>query len=241
MCPDQTQPGFTHPGSFAERVAVRAADFNLVRLPDAVDFVSAAALGCRFATAYHALTQQSSLGAGQWLAVFGCGGVGLSAVMIGRALGARVLAVDPSEAARARAAHLGADAGLAEADPTRIAQLTDGGPHVTLDALGSGSIADVAIRSLRRRGRHVQVGLMMDSDAAAPLPWGAVIAKELHVVGSHGMPAGEYPAMLDLMASGRLDPSRLVGRVVTLGDVGAELAAMDEPIPATPGLVVAEL
>jgi alcohol dehydrogenase len=239
VCPDQTQPGFTDPGSFAEQVVVRAADFNLVRLPEAIDLVTAAALGCRFATSYHALTAQSRLAAGEWLLVLGCGGVGLSAVLVGRALGARVIAVDPSTAARARAAELGADAVLATADAEAIRETTDGGAHVSLDAVGSAATAGACVRSLRRRGRHVQVGLMLGSHADAPLPWGVVVAQELEVVGSHGMAAADYPGLLELIASGRLDPRPLVGRVVDFAQAGEELMAMDQPVPAHSGIVVA--
>ncbi len=239
VCPDQTQPGFTHPGSFAELVAVRAADFNLVRLPATVDHVTAAALGCRFATAYHALTAQGRLAEGEWLAVLGCGGVGLSAVMIGVALGARVVAVDPSPAARRRALDLGAETTLAEAAPGAIAGLTGGGAHVTLDALGSAATATAAILGLRRRGRHVQVGLMLGESGAAALPWGQVVARELTVVGSHGMAAADYPGLLGMITSGRLDPGSLVGRVVDLDQAGVELQAMDDPVPSAAGMVVA--
>ncbi|MEA5054180.1 MAG: zinc-dependent alcohol dehydrogenase family protein [Propionicimonas sp.] len=237
VCPNQTQPGFTHPGSFADLVVVRAADFNLVRLPTGIDFVTAAALGCRFATSYHALTAQSRPTAGEWLLVVGCGGVGLSAVMVGRALGARVLAVDPSKAARARAAELGAEV-LPAADPAAIRELTEGGVQVSLDAVGSATTAAAAVRSLRRRGRHVQVGLMLGDNADAPLPWGEIVAQELEVVGSHGMAAADYPGLLELIVRGRLDPARLVGRVVDLGRAGEELMALDRPAPAAAGIVV---
>lgn len=240
VCPQQTQPGFTHPGSFADLVAVRAADFNLVRLPETVDFVTAAGLGCRFATAYHALTMQSRLAAGEWLAVFGCGGVGLSAVLLGAALGARVIAVDPSETARNRAAELGAELTLEQPDPEQLRTLTDGGAHVTMDALGSDRVVDAALHSLRPRGRHVQVGLMLGDHAAAPLPWGLVVARELVVAGSHGMAAADYPAMLQLIADGTVDPARLVGRVVDLDRAGVELMAMDAPAPSA-GITVAVL
>jgi alcohol dehydrogenase len=239
VCPDQTQPGFTHPGSFAEQVAVRAADFNLVRLPDDVDFVTAASLGCRFATAYHALTAQGRLQAGEWLAVLGCGGVGLSAVMIGLALGARVVAVDPSPAARQRAAELGAEVVLAEAEADGIVSATGGGAHVSIDALGSAATAAASILGLRRRGRHVQVGLMLAGNADAPLPWGAVVSRELEVVGSHGMAAVDYPGLLAMISAGRLAPQALVGRAVSLEEAGEELRAMDNPVPAGAGLVVA--
>ena len=99
VCPRQTQPGFTGPGSFAEFVAVYAADANLVALEPTVDFVTAACLGCRFATAFRAVNAHGRVRAGDWLAVHGCGGVGLSAVMIASALGARVVAVNVVPAA----------------------------------------------------------------------------------------------------------------------------------------------
>ena len=236
VCPDQTQPGFTHPGSFAEQVAVRAADHNLVRLPDRLDFPSAAALGCRFATAFRALTGHGRVEPGWWVAVFGCGGVGLSAIMIASALGARVVAVDPSAAARAGATELGA---VTVTDLSDIPDITGGGAHVSVDAYGSVATAGAAVRSLRRGGRHVQVGLMLGEDAVAPLPWDLVIARELHVVGSHGMAAADYPPMLDMVADGRLAPGRLVGSAVRLDDIPATLTAMDRPVAGHAGLTVA--
>ena len=197
VCPRQTQPGFTGPGSFAELVAVHAADANLVALPGGLDFVTAACLGCRFATAFRAVTAHGRVRPGDWLAVHGCGGVGLSAVMIGAALGARVLAVDVSAAARARARELGAeaavDAGTADM-PAAIGEVTGGGAHVSIDALGSPAVAADSVTCLRRRGRHVQVGLL--PGGPVPLPMDLIIARELEIYGSHGMAARDYPAML---------------------------------------------
>ncbi len=243
VCPDQNQPGFTHPGSFAEYVVVRAADFNLVGLPDQVDAVAAAALGCRFATAYRALTGHAQVGPGTEVAVFGCGGVGLSAIMIAVALGARVTAVDLSTAALDRAREFGAAGTVRSADPLdQVAQVvaaTGGGAQVSVDALGSAGTADAAVRSLRRRGTHVQVGLMLGAAAAAPLPWDRVIAWELTVVGSHGMAAAGYPPMLDLVAAGRLRPAQLVGSVTDLAGAGDALVAMSDPAAAAAGIVVA--
>lgn len=240
VCPDQYQPGFSGPGSFAERVMVPSADTNLVHLPDGVDFVAAAALGCRFATAFRAVHAHGRLQPGQWLAVFGCGGVGLSAVMIGRALGARVVAVDVSPAALERAAVLGAEVTIDATDlraaEEQVVLATGGGAHVGVDALGSPEITAASIRSLRRRGRHVQVGLLLGESAQAALPMDRVISYELELYGSHGMPAVDYPEMLDLVTSGRLDPASLVGRVISLDEAGAALAAMDAPGP--PGLTV---
>ncbi len=241
VCPNQTQPGFSHNGSFAEQVAIPRADFNLVRLPDAVDFVDAAVLGCRFATAFHALTAQAELRAGEWLAVFGCGGVGLSAVMTGVAIGARVIAVDVSPAALTRAAELGAGVTVAERPVEAVRAVTGGGAHVCLDALGSPSTADAAVRSLRRRGRHVQLGLMVGGDENASLPWDLVVAHELQVMGGHGMAAAEYPAMLAMITDGLLQPRRLLGGIVELSQAGVVLMAMDDPIPTRPGIVVATI
>jgi alcohol dehydrogenase len=236
VCPQQTQPGFTGPGSFAELVAVHAADANLVALPADVDLVTAASLGCRFATAFRAVTAQGRVRPGNWLAVHGCGGVGLSAVMIGAALGARVLAVDVSAAALAQARELGAEAAVdaaaagAESLAAAIGELTGGGAHVSIDALGSPAVAADSVRCLRRRGRHVQIGLL--PGGPVPLPMDLVIARELEIYGSHGMAARDYPEMMRMVADGALRPGLLVGEVIAFDDVGRALAAMDGPAGA---------
>lgn len=240
VCPEQTQPGFTGPGSFAERVAVHAGDFNLVAVPQALDDATAASLGCRFATAYRALTVHGRLQSGQRLAVHGCGGVGLSAVMIGAALGARVIAVDLNPDALERAHELGAQV-LIDGAGDVAGQIQElGGAHVSVDALGRAQTAVNSVCSLRRRGRYVQVGLMLGDAATPPLPMDRVVAHELEIYGSHGMAAHEYPAMLDAVASGLLDPSRLLGRVVSLEDLPDALCAMDAPSGLI-GLTVARL
>jgi D-arabinose 1-dehydrogenase-like Zn-dependent alcohol dehydrogenase len=240
VCPSQTQPGFTGPGSFAEFVAVHAADANLVALPAGVDVVTAACLGCRFATAFRAVTAHGRVQAGDWLAVHGCGGVGLSAVMIGTALGARVVAVDISAAALERARALGAEATVdagAAGPVALIEEITVGGAHVSIDALGSPTVAANSVRCLRRRGRHIQVGLL--PGGPVPLPMDLAVARELEIYGSHGMAARDYPAMMRLVADGTLRPGLLVGDVIGLEEAGRALAAMDEP--AGVGMTVVKL
>ena len=231
VCPEQTQPGFTGPGSFAELVAVHAADANLVAVPDSVDFVAAACLGCRFATAFRAVTAHGRVRAGDWLAVHGCGGVGLSAVIIGAALGARVVAAGcvrlgagPGPRAR-RGVHRGR--GRCRPGRARSCEITGGGAHVSVDALGSAATAATSVRGLRRRGRHVQVGLLLDGPT--PIPMDLVVARELEIYGSHGMAARDYPPMMTMVADGTLRPGLLVGRVIGLEDAGRALAAMDGP------------
>ncbi|WP_087510170.1 alcohol dehydrogenase catalytic domain-containing protein [Cellulomonas iranensis] len=235
VCPHQAQPGFTQWGSFAELVALDHADTNLVRVPDGLSPVAAAALGCRFATAYRAVTVHAAVRTGHEVAVLGCGGVGLSAVMVAAAAGAHVVAVDPSPAARAAARDAGAHVVLdpGDDDPAalaaRVVDATAGGAHATLDALGSPATAQAGVLALRRRGRHVQVGLLLRDDAWTALPMDRVVAWELSVHGSHGMAAHEYPAMLAAIADGRLAPSSLVGRTVGLDDAADALAGLARP------------
>jgi len=239
VCPHQTQPGFTGPGSFAELVAIRAADLNLVALPEAVSFATAACLGCRFATAFRAITVHGRLRASDWVAVHGCGGVGLSAVMIAAALGGRVIAVDIAPAALELARQLGAEHVIDASNDTvtEIIEITNGGAQISIDALGAPATAVNSVRCLRRRGRHLQVGLLLGSQSSPPIPMDLVIARELEIYGSHGMPARDYPDMLALVADQRLRPELLVTREITLDEAPAALAAMDQQSP-TAGITV---
>lgn len=230
VCDHQFQPGFTGWGSFAEYVAVDYADGNLVELPPAMDSVSAAALGCRFVTAYRALVDQGRLSSGEWVAVHGCGGVGLSAVMIAVACGARVVAVDIRESALAEARALGAQVtlnGSAVSVPEAVRDYSRGGVHLSLDALGSPATCRNSILSLRKRGRHVQVGLLLAEESSPPLPMDRVVAWELEILGSHGIQAHRYPALLAMVESGALDPARLVHRRISLGEAPVALTTMD--------------
>ncbi|GAA4589668.1 alcohol dehydrogenase [Actinoplanes octamycinicus] len=251
VCPDQQQPGFTHGGSFAEFVVLHAADTNLVALPAQVDFATAASLGCRFATAYRGLAGRARVTEGEWVTVVGAGGVGLSAVMIARALGARVIAVDRNPEALAVAAAVGAEhtllsaaasgtgtaasgtgAGATVDVPAAVAELTGGGSHVTVDAVGSEQTCADAILSLRRRGRHVQIGLLPPIDGHPRVPMSRVIGWELDLLGSHGMAAADYPAMMALIERGTLQPQRLIERTVGLTEAAALLPAFDQATPA---------
>jgi alcohol dehydrogenase len=231
VCERQTQPGFTHWGSFAEYVAIDNADVNLVRLPDDLDYVTAASLGCRFATSFRALVDQGRVSAGQWVVVHGCGGVGLSAVMIASALGANVVAVDISDEKLEFARSLGAVATLNAATTGNIVKavmgITNGGAHVSIDALGSPTTCFNSIANLRRRGRHIQVGLMLADHNHPAIPMDKVIAKELEVYGSHGMQAYKYPALLAMIQAGKLSPQKLVVKRISLEESLDDLVNMD--------------
>lgn len=231
VCEAQFQPGFTHWGSFAQYVSIHRADINLVRLPDALDFTTAASLGCRFVTSFRAVVDQGRTSAGQWVAVHGCGGVGLSAVHIASALGANVVAVDISEEKLGLARRLGAVATVnANAVPSvvdAVVGITGGGAHVSIDALGHPTTCFNSISNLRRRGRHVQVGLMLAEHGTPRIPMAQVIAHELQILGSHGMQAHRYDAMLAMIQSGKLAPGKLVGRTISLEQSMEALMSMD--------------
>jgi len=231
VCADQFQPGFTAWGSFAEMVAVDYADTNLVRLPDGVDFVTAASLGCRFATAFRALVDQTNVRPGEFVAIHGCGGVGLSAVMIAAALGANPIAIDLDKGRLDLALSIGAvhaiDASTISDVVAAVRDLTHGGAHVSVDALGHRTTCYNSIANLRRRGRHAQIGLMLGAHADPAIPMGKVIAHELQIFGTHGMQAWRYDAMLEMILAGRIAPKRLVGREISLDEAPAALAGMD--------------
>ena len=233
VCADDRALGFEEaaPGAFAERVHVPNAEYNVTRLPDGVSPVAMAALGCRYVTAYNALARRADLKAGEWLAVVGCGGVGLSAVQLGAALGARVLAVDLDERALDLADELGARATVdATDDPvSEIRDLTNGGAHVALDALGSAETFRTTIDSLRRRGRHVQVGLTGENERGeVSLPVDELTRNEIDLLGARGLSPTRYGDLFDLLAGGEIDPGTLVTREVSLDEVSDRLTAMDD-------------
>ena len=231
VCGNQTQPGFTHWGSFAQYTTVDQADVNLVALPEHLDFVTAASLGCRFVTSFRAVVDQGKVSAGQWVAVHGCGGVGLSAVMIASALGANVIAVDLQDDKLALAKQVGAavtlNASQVASLPEAIREITQGGAHVSMDALGHSVTCVNSVQSLRKLGKHIQVGLLMAEHATPAIPMGRVIGDELEIIGSHGMQAFRYDAMLSMMMSGKLKPEKLLGRTISLAESIEALTTLD--------------
>ncbi len=236
VCDHQFQPGFTHWGSFAEYVAIHYADMNLVRLPESIPSVPAASLGCRFVTAFRALDAQARLRSGEWLAVHGCGGVGLSAIMIGKAMGARVIAIDIQEDKLAAAKALGADILVNGANNGDVVQAirdnSEGGAQVSIDALGSATTCFNSIACLAKRGRHVQVGLMLADQSRPPIPMDMVVAKELEIYGSHGIQAHKYGALISMVASGSLKPELLVTETLSL-EAGVQFLQEMDKFPGT--------
>lgn len=232
VCDHQSQPGFTHWGSFAEYVALDYADTNLVKIPDEISDVTAATLGCRFITSFRAIVEQGKVTGGQYVVVHGCGGVGLSAIMIANALGAQVIAVDINERTLEFAKEMGALATVNASQSAdvvgEIIAITKGGAHVSMDALGSQATCFNSITSLRKRGKHIQVGLMTGDHQHPKVPMDKILANELEIIGSHGMQAFKYPEMLDMIKNGKLHPERLIEKTISLKEATIALPHMNK-------------
>jgi alcohol dehydrogenase len=237
------------PGAFAEQVRVPYADYNAVHLPAGVSPAEMASLGCRFATAYHGLAHRADLAPGDWVAVHGCGGVGLSAVHVADALGANVVAVDLDDEKLAKARELGADetvnaetgdlpgtirgvtdgGGEREQSERESRRTSSGGAHVSVDALGVAETCRNSIASLRKRGQHLQLGLTTDEERGeVALPTDAMTMREVTFLGSRGMPPTRYDELLRMMDRGTVSPAELVTAEVSLADVPDRLAAMSD-------------
>lgn len=231
VCDNQSQPGFTHWGSFAEYVALDYADTNLVLLPEEINDTTAATLGCRFITAYRAVVAQGQIKENQYVAVHGCGGVGLSAIMIAKAYGAKVIAIDINDEVLKLAQELGATTTINASNNSdvldQIKEVSKGGVQISLDALGSEITCLNSINSLRKRGKHIQVGLMTGNHKHPKIPMDIVIANELEILGSHGMQAHKYPQMLELIKEGKLKPEQLVEKTISLEDAKSALPNMN--------------
>ncbi|MDZ4809486.1 MAG: zinc-dependent alcohol dehydrogenase family protein [Bacteroidota bacterium] len=232
VCDNQFQPGFTHWGSFAEFTSIHYADTNLVKLPDSLSFATAASLGCRFATSFRAVVDQGKVRAGQWVAIHGCGGVGLSAIMIANAIGANVIAIDISDEKLALSKTVGAVATVRADKVPNVAEavieISKGGVDVSIDALGHPDTCFNSISNLKKRGKHIQVGLMAGENSNPKIPMSKVIANELEILGSHGMQAWRYDAMLSMIQSGKLSPEKLIGKTISLEQSIDALMNMDK-------------
>lgn len=232
VCDHQFQPGFTAWGSFAEFVEIKYADINLVHLPTEIDFVTAASLGCRFITSFRAVIDQGKVSAGEWVAVHGCGGVGLSAINIAAGAGANVIAVDIDDKKLDLAKKLGAgvliNAKKVENIPAEITRITGRGAHVSVDALGSQETCFNSISCLRKRGKHIQVGLTTSDHKHPKVPMDKLVAHEIEILGSHGMQAFRYDAVFEMIKAGKVQPELMLGKTISLEEVPEALINMNK-------------
>ncbi|WP_170476341.1 zinc-binding dehydrogenase [Ruegeria arenilitoris] len=236
-CEKSVVPGFGSPGAYAEFVAVPF-DHNLVHLPDTLSPALAAGLGCRVTTAWHALTDRANVRVGEWVAVHGTGGIGLSALLLAKMLGARVVVVDVVDEKLTHAKGLGADA-IVNAQRDNVVQaiqdLTDGGAQVSIEALGIEATTNASVECLATLGRHVHIG-MPSGDGMMNINMRAIYSKQLAFYGTRGMPSWKYPSLLGMIERGDVDLSPMLDREVNLSDASAELRAMSGPTP--PGTAV---
>ena len=226
-CPGQVLPGFTLPGAFAEYIAVPRADFNLAALPRHMTSTAGAALGCRVTTAFRALVDRAQVQPGEWIAVFGCGGVGLAGIQLGRALGARPIAIDITDDKLDLARRLGAEetvnATAIEDVPGAVAELTGGGAQVALEALGHNETFEAAVMSLAALGRMVQIGMPAGAHTAPPLALDRVYSRQLSLHGTRGMPSHRFGALFSLIDSGGIDLESMIAGKIALEHVNDAL------------------
>jgi D-arabinose 1-dehydrogenase-like Zn-dependent alcohol dehydrogenase len=237
-CADQIVPGFGWPGAYAEYVAVPF-DHNLVHLPETMSPALAAGLGCRVTTAWHALTDRADVRAGEWVAVHGTGGIGLSALLLAKMLGARVVVVDVVDEKLEHARQSGADAAV-NATHTDVAaailDITGGGAQVSIEALGIPETTNASVECLAILGRHVHVG-MPSGDGMMNINLRAIYTKQLAFYGTRGMPSWKYPPLLGMIERGDVDLGPMVAREVSLSGASEELRAMKGPTAPGTGVI----
>jgi alcohol dehydrogenase len=175
--------------------------------------------------------QLAQLRADETLVIFGCVGVGLSSRLIANALGARSIAVDVDRHKLELARSLGAELLIDAREPgvaARVREATQGGADVSIDALGSSAVLRQSLEALRKRGRHVQVGLLVGEQNDPSVPMGLVISNELVLYGSHGIAASAYPDVFRMIESRAVPLDRIIGPQLSLEQVPERLAAMGE-------------
>jgi S-(hydroxymethyl)glutathione dehydrogenase/alcohol dehydrogenase len=201
-------------GGLAERVVVPAR--SLIRVPDALPLRDACLVGCGVTTGYGAAVITGGVRSGESVAVFGCGGVGLSAVQGARIVGAsRIIAVDPNASRLALAARLGATHRVspAEGDPVAAVRAqSEGGVDLAVEAVGRAEVARQAFDALAPGGRAIVVGLAALAEEIR-IPMVSLLLDKMLRGSIHGSadPGRDVPQILDLAASGALDLDSLAG------------------------------
>jgi propanol-preferring alcohol dehydrogenase len=231
-CQASITPGFHYQGGLARFVAVPLADLNLIKLPPALGFVESSPLGCRFRTGFHSMVDRAQVKPGEWVVVFGCGAVGLSAIHVASALGASVIGVSRDTRKLEMARKLGAAHAIdsSQIDPVQaVMDLTGGGAHVAADAVGVTQTCRGALSSLRVRGRHLQLGVTgAASKGDMSIPLDRISLMELQVVGSHGIRSSLYPLLFRMVESHKLTPGAIITETLALEEAGGVLERMTD-------------
>ena len=207
-------------GGFAEFVAVPAKD--VLRLPDDVPLVEGSIIADAITTPYHAVVRRGRVTPGDWVVVFGCGGVGLSLVQIAAGVGARVVAVDVRDDKLEIARRFGATATINFASNPKldraVRQITGGGgADMAFEAVGKAATQEAALNCLRTGGRLVLVGYSPETMA---LNAGRVMFRDLEVVGSLGCRPVDYPRAIEMVRQGRVRLADMVTHRFALDRIG---------------------
>jgi alcohol dehydrogenase len=216
--------GFVTPGGFQRRMV--APIDRLVAVPDEIDPVHAAPLTCAVGTAYRAVTTRGRIAPGGCAVVVGLGGVGIHALQIAAALGARAVGVDVSERALSVAAELGLTVVPADAPDTedRIRGLAGAdGIDAVIDTVGTEATLQRAFRLARPGGRIVAVGYSVDSEIS--LPTARFVLEEVELVGSRYVAMDELERAVRLVADGRI--ATVIDRVLPLEAANEALEALE--------------
>lgn len=223
LCDSFLVPGTAYQGGYGEYVAVPLGDRNAVHLPEALSYADAAALGCRFMTAYHGIVDKVEVLPGEKVVVYGCGGVGLSTIQVASSMGAFVIGVDINEGNLELAKKLGADyvVNSKNENPVEaVMEITKGGADVSVDALGIKETCINGINSLRKGGRHLQVGVTTQKEGGfIGIPIDEMVIAEKSFITTLGIPASRFTPLLNQVALGKLNPSKMVSGHIKLSDV----------------------
>ena len=223
FCPGAEMIGKHRDGGYAEFIAVP--ERSVFALPKEIPFEQGAIMMCSSATSLHAL-RKARLRPGETVAVFGAGGLGISAVQLAASLGAaRVFAIDINPSKLAIAAQFGAIPVDTRQDPVaRIRELTNGrGVDVALELIGLPLTMRQAVQSLAVLGRAAIAGLTLETFEIAP--YSELLSKEAEIIGVSDHLASEIPMLLEFVREGKLDLSRDIIRSVPL-----EAAAVNQAL-----------
>jgi len=215
-CANLVRLGLEQDGSLADYVRVPAA--NLIQTPPTVSFAQAATIPDAIGSPYHAVLNRAHVRPGQTVAVYGLGGLGLSAVQVAVLAGARVIAIARTKDRRILAEELGASWSIDPSDGSVSAQirdLTDGlGVHAFIDLVGIEGSVDQGVLSCRKGGKVVVVGYFVPQLTATMM---RLVYDEVSIMGSRGATRGDLLEVMALVNQGRIQP--IIGAELELHEV----------------------
>ncbi|MDG6987763.1 MAG: zinc-binding dehydrogenase [Nitrososphaerota archaeon] len=226
ICEKMKMVGNHIDGGFAEFVVVPSK--MLFKLPNELPLLESAIISDAVSTPFHAVKNRGAVRAGEWVAVFGCGGVGLNAVQAAASLGGIVVAVDVDDRKLDLAKRLGAAETVNSTTkdaPKVIRELTGGGVDVAFEVVGKPSVLDLAFSSVRQGGRLVTVGY---SEENWNFRVNRVMFREMAVIGSLGSRLSEYPRIIELVRRGKIKLAPLVSDRLSLESINDSLDRLEK-------------